>query len=55
MNNRIVPATVVRPARASSPRSARPTPTATAVQIGYGEIDPRKVNKPEPATSTRRA
>jgi large subunit ribosomal protein L3 len=32
----------------SSPRSAPRRPTATqAVQIAFGAIDPRKVNKPE--------
>jgi len=46
-NNRIVPVTVVKagPCVVTQVRTAD-TDGYTAVQIGYGQIDPRKVNKP---------
>ena len=47
-NNRIVPVTVSPPAPTWSPRSAQPeTDGYNAIQVGFGEIDGRKVTKPE--------
>ena len=45
--NRVVPVTVSRPGPTWSPRSASPEVDGyNAVQIGFGEIEGRKVTKP---------
>ena len=47
-NNRVVPVTVIAAAPTWSPRSARPqTDGYNAIQVGFGEIDGRKVTKPK--------
>lgn len=46
-NNRVVPVTVVKAGRTSSPASGpRSVDGYSAVQLAYGEISPRKVTKP---------
>ncbi|GAB3295566.1 50S ribosomal protein L3 [Epidermidibacterium keratini] len=47
-NNRIVPVTVVKAGPCVVTQVRKPeTDGYSAIQIGYGEIDPRKVNKPQ--------
>lgn len=46
-NNRVIPATVIRTASCVVTQVKTPaTDGYSAVQLGYGEIDPRKVNRP---------
>ncbi len=55
-NNKVVPVTVVKagPCVVTQVRSPE-TDGYSAVQIAFGAIDPRKVNKPPRATSPRPA
>jgi ribosomal protein L3 len=55
-NNRVVPVTVVKagPCVVTQVRTPE-TDGYSAVQLGYGQIDPRKVNKPMAGTSPRPA
>ncbi len=47
-NNRIVPVTVVKAGPCVVTQVRKPeTDGYSAIQIGYGEVDPRKVNKPQ--------